>query len=301
MTETETTWEHPAAPGSRRAGAENAAAQAEPAALHVAAHQAELTAQAPGLTAVPVTGSVRSQRPWDGVWRTMVLQPGQARQLLPQDPQRCRAVLIAIDSPVVICDSKELASNPDNISAASSLVEPANPAAGAIFTYTNTTGVTQSLLAVACKLVTSAVVANRFLQLKIFDSSGNTVAQVGGSGAIPASTTVNATWVGGISTIATGTAGGTTSGIPNVPIQPGWQIQINVSGIDVADQLSAIVLNFAQAVPGTVFAQGMLLPANIALAVENRGLAWAVNPGPATARVSVLTERYETPESHPDR
>jgi hypothetical protein len=101
-------------PGSRHAAAISAAVQAEPDAAHVAAKQAELAREQPSMTPVPVRGSVRSAVPGDGVYRTMVLQPGQFRQFLPQDPQRARAVVVAIDEPVILCDNKELASNPDN-------------------------------------------------------------------------------------------------------------------------------------------------------------------------------------------
>jgi hypothetical protein len=102
------------APGSRRAGAQNAQWQAEPPAAHVTAHQAELAGTVPGTGPVPVQGSVRSERPRDAVWRTMVFQAGQARQLLPQEPQRYRAVIIAVDQPVIICMNKDLATAPDN-------------------------------------------------------------------------------------------------------------------------------------------------------------------------------------------
>jgi hypothetical protein len=109
----EVTEDAAAPPGSRQAGAQNAAWQAEPSPAHVAAHQAEL-AGTPGTGPVPVQGSVRSERPRDAVWRTMVLAAGQARQLLPQEPQRYRAVIIAVDQPVIICMNKDLATAPDN-------------------------------------------------------------------------------------------------------------------------------------------------------------------------------------------
>lgn len=50
------------------------------------------------------------QRPADeAVYATLVLAPGAARQLLPQDPARVRALVLAVDNAVVLCATKELA------------------------------------------------------------------------------------------------------------------------------------------------------------------------------------------------
>jgi len=101
-------------PGSRHAAAINAAVQAEPDAAHVAAHQAELAGEMSNLTPVPVQGLVHTARADTGTYRTMVLQGAQARQLLPQDPQRFMAYVMAIDYPIILCDNKDLATSPDN-------------------------------------------------------------------------------------------------------------------------------------------------------------------------------------------
>lgn len=45
----------------------------------------------------------------EGVYSTMSLAASGIRQLLPQDPQRYRAVVLAIDQDVVLCATKELA------------------------------------------------------------------------------------------------------------------------------------------------------------------------------------------------
>jgi hypothetical protein len=96
---------HTAHPGSRIAAAASAAGQEAPpvpAVPHIP--------WAPPVEAVPV----RVKAAEEGTGRTMVLQPAQARQLLPQDPERARALLIAVDNPVVLCATKELAQAADN-------------------------------------------------------------------------------------------------------------------------------------------------------------------------------------------
>jgi hypothetical protein len=62
---------------------------------------------------------------------------------------------------------------------------------------------------------------------------------------IPASTTQNAWFAQGLSNIPNAAAGSIIGGLPNVPLQPGWQLKINVSGMDAGDQLSQITITFA--------------------------------------------------------
>jgi len=295
------TWEQPPQPGSARHAVATASEHYTPPEARVAAAQ---PGHAADLTPVPVKGAIVSERPRDGIWRTTVVAAGQARQLLPQDPQRHRAMILAVDNPLIICDSKDQATSPNNAGVASGTVQseiiPANPAAGSAFTYTNNSGVTQVLQSVEAKLVTDATVANRFLQLKVFDGSGNVVQNIPGSGAIVASSTVNVQWSTGIGTLSVGAAGAIASAISPIVLQPGWQLQINVSGIDAGDQLSNIVLLVLQETSAG-FPDGFYLPVGIALAVEHRGLAWVYNPAALTARISVLIERHENPPAHPDR
>lgn len=98
------------APGSRVHAAAAALEAATPNADHVAAHQAELAAQVPAMGPVPV----QPVTPDSARYRTMVLAASDARLLLPQDPSRRLAQVLALDNDVVICTSKELAQNSDN-------------------------------------------------------------------------------------------------------------------------------------------------------------------------------------------
>jgi hypothetical protein len=97
-------------PGSRLGASASAAAQAEPDHAAVAQHQADLASVGPDMTSVPVQ-SVAAE---EGVYRTNVLAPNGFRQLLPQDPNRQSAVILAIDADIILCDNKDLASGPDN-------------------------------------------------------------------------------------------------------------------------------------------------------------------------------------------
>lgn len=80
--------------------------------------QAEVAFAAEGsssnMTPVPVQGTVRVATAEDAVYRTLVLQPSAYRQLVPQDPDRYSFYVLAVDQPVILCSTKDLASSPDN-------------------------------------------------------------------------------------------------------------------------------------------------------------------------------------------
>jgi hypothetical protein len=96
--------EHTPHPGSRIDAAARGQAQQVPAADPPA------IPEAPSVEAVPV----RPVAAEEAVYRTMSLAAAAARQLLPQDPGRVRAVIVAIDNPVVLCATKELAQDAAN-------------------------------------------------------------------------------------------------------------------------------------------------------------------------------------------
>jgi hypothetical protein len=118
-----------------------------------------------------------------------------------------------------------------------------NPAAGAGFTFTVPPGPALPIAAVAVFFTASAAVANRFIALAIKDPAGNTVGQIVDSTAIVANNTIRVTWSTSIGSFANGGSGQAEFPLPvNFPLPPGWQIVITVSGEDVADQLSQIVI-----------------------------------------------------------
>lgn len=109
MTET---WHNPY-PGSRLHAAQSAEQHAEPDLTQPHASMDELSGIG-DLTPVPVTGTPRVAIGDDGVYRTNTVAPSAMRQLLPQDPQRYRALVLAVDNDVILCDTKDLASSPNN-------------------------------------------------------------------------------------------------------------------------------------------------------------------------------------------
>jgi hypothetical protein len=99
-----TTYDEPQ-PGGRIAAAESAGLQEHGEPEHV-----EATAQGAAIEPVPTRQTAADE----SVPRTLLLQIGATRQLLPQDPGRKSAVLIALDNSVVICANKELAQDANN-------------------------------------------------------------------------------------------------------------------------------------------------------------------------------------------
>lgn len=97
-------------PGSRGDASSAAADAAAPDQVHVDAKNAELEAQSVSMGPVPV----RVDIPEGAVYRTMALNGGGVRQLMPQDPWRERALVLAIDEDVILCATKELAQDAAN-------------------------------------------------------------------------------------------------------------------------------------------------------------------------------------------
>lgn len=128
---------------------------------------------------------------------------------------------------------------------AQSVVTPANPAAGANFTYTNTSGVPQVLEALKALFTASASAGSRFLQWQILDASSNVLAYGINTAAVVASTscTVDAAIGNSYQASATGTW---QSPLPaGLVIPPGGFVTL-ITTILAGDQWSAIVLTFGQ-------------------------------------------------------
>lgn len=104
-------WQHPPAPGSARHAVASASEHYTPPAHQVAAPQ---PGHAQEITPVPVTGLLRVATSDEAVYRTTTLPPSQARQLVPQDPHRYLFYVLAVDNPVVLCATKELAQDAAN-------------------------------------------------------------------------------------------------------------------------------------------------------------------------------------------
>lgn len=129
----------------------------------------------------------------------------------------------------------------------------ANPAAGvATVTVTVPAGQQWQLATFALRLVTSAVVANREVQLQVKDAAGNVVGTFPAPSTQPASFTTLYTWGVGAG-IQTSIGGDQTIALPAFTLQPGWQIVVTVFTMDAADQLSNIVYSYARVVDLDVY------------------------------------------------
>jgi hypothetical protein len=122
-----------------------------------------------------------------------------------------------------------------------------SPAAGAAFNFTVPAGgPVFRLISARAFFTTSAAVANRFVQMQVFDAAANELARITNATGTPASSTLAASWlatVGAFQNAGTGTA---VFPIPMALLQPGWQLRITAAAIDAADQFSAIALVGAQ-------------------------------------------------------
>lgn len=92
-------------PGSARDRVARGQAQEAPDQAHVAAHKAELDAARPSMRAVPV----HQAHPDGAMPRTRYVAGSGYSQILSQDADRYIAHIMAIDEPVVVCATKELA------------------------------------------------------------------------------------------------------------------------------------------------------------------------------------------------
>jgi hypothetical protein len=99
-------------PGSRTHASALAELAAEPDQAQVAAKNSELQQQEQEqeLASVPVMLTV----PEGAVFSTMLVAISSARQLMPQDAQRERALILSIDEDVILCQTKEQAQNAAN-------------------------------------------------------------------------------------------------------------------------------------------------------------------------------------------
>jgi hypothetical protein len=123
----------------------------------------------------------------------------------------------------------------------STVVAPANPAAGADWSFTITAGGT--LQSVTARLVTSATAANRTPQLVVTDGAGHTVALSPAAPAQPASATATYQW-SATSPSQAATGATVTLPVPALTAAVGWTVATTTAGIQAGDQWSNIVIAF---------------------------------------------------------
>ena len=131
------------------------------------------------------------------------------------------------------------------------LIKPANPAAGATFTRRIPGETWERYVAVTFTLTASAVVANRQAQLRLLDADGAIIASVSASGVVVAGTTVRPRCAVGLGYADNNASGHSDQGMWDILADSGWQLNINVTGMDAGDTLTDIVI-LAQRFPTDV-------------------------------------------------
>ena len=127
-------------------------------------------------------------------------------------------------------------------------IKPADPAAGATYTRAVPGQTWERYVAVSFTLTTSAVVANRQAQLRLLDEDDAIIASISASGTVVAGSTLRARCAVGLGYADNNASGHTDQGMWDVLAPSGWKLNINVTGMDVGDQLSSIVI-LAQRLP----------------------------------------------------
>ena len=118
----------------------------------------------------------------------------------------------------------------------------AQPAAGAVWSYTVGGRYYERMVAVTFTFNASAVVANRLITMQLLDTNGVVVIEVACGGLVAAGSflTVNLTADG--PAFDRDTAGHTYGYVPGILVPPGWKWQVIVGGMDAGDAFSGIVL-----------------------------------------------------------
>lgn len=126
------------------------------------------------------------------------------------------------------------------------LLAAAQPAAGAGVTVQVPGADYQTLICVAFRLVTSAVVGNRTPKVSVVGGDGVFVASCAAGFATTAGTTVDYSFANGLhewdsagTTVASGPC-------PNIPLEDGDTVTVTVDGIDAGDQLSRVRVTLIQ-------------------------------------------------------
>lgn len=120
------------------------------------------------------------------------------------------------------------------------------PAAGAAWARKTPGTYLERLVSVSFTLTASAAVANRVTALQLADNNGQVLLSVPCGGAQVASTSLAVCLVQKAPAYAAAVAGASVGWLPDVLVPPDYTWQAVTSGIDVADQFSAVVMLMQQ-------------------------------------------------------
>jgi len=117
-----------------------------------------------------------------------------------------------------------------------------NPAPGASFTYTIDGRYWERVVGIYFVLATSAVVANRTSQFNILDVEGRVITVIGAGVTVTASQQKFCALMIDNPVVEGAIPSGSVGWLPNLLLPSGYQWQLAIQNIDVADQVSGIVL-----------------------------------------------------------
>jgi len=104
----------------------------------------------------------------------------------------------------------------------------------------------QTLIAVAFRLVTSAVAATRTPVVSVTDGSGVNIIGVAAGFGTTASSTVDYSFAVGLGEWDQSNSANASGGLPALPLSAGDSIVVSVGAIDVGDQLSRVRVTLLQ-------------------------------------------------------
>lgn len=127
----------------------------------------------------------------------------------------------------------------------------AQPAAGAGFTRIVPGNQWERLVGVTFKLVASAAVATRVPIVQFKDADGNEFLTVASIGTVVASGTITASFGIGCASSQSSQSSRVTTALPDLILYPALRWTLTATGLDVADQISAIAFYVQQFEVGT--------------------------------------------------
>lgn len=122
------------------------------------------------------------------------------------------------------------------------IIRSPQPAAGANFAHTIDGRFGYRVDAITFTLTTDAVVANRIPVIDYVTPAGEKLYEVSASNTVVAASAINVFAMTQYAPSLRTATGGNYIALPDTILEPSWQIQVNVGGIDPGDQLSGIVI-----------------------------------------------------------
>ncbi len=215
-------------------------------------------------------------------------------ELLGRDKDRRNAVIMTLDEPVVISFSQQAAEDPRNPSAGNGTVQevtPANPGATTPLVYV--LPYAASIVSATFTYTASATAGTRYVDFQILDPSSNVVAQAQANSGTTASNNVTP-WLSDSPLVAQATQYSSYVPLPMQGVLPaGYQIAINTAGgMTAGDAITGALFVLQPAATAGTSANGFVIPVNVPVTINYKGVIYAVATSPSASRVSVMAFSY---------